>query len=127
MSKQIHFEEIDLDEIFGEVEGPDDEPTNFHSMFMSNYANKSFKFWVLHTNFNLSHAVLRKMADSPGVERLIPITRYRALINFGLLFQPEDVQNHILDTINKVFTSNGLRQKLKGKLPKRGNLKQEDN
>lgn len=111
MNRQVHFEELDLDEIFG-VE-PEDEGMNFHQLFMSNYANKSFKFWVMHSNFNLSAKVLRQIADVSGIERLIPITRYRTLVNFGYLFDPGEIQKDVLKIVSNLFSSNELGEKRK--------------
>lgn len=107
----VDWEELNLDEIFGQDVDIEDENPSFHSMFLAKYANKAFKFYVINTNFNLSAIVLRKIANVPGVERLIPITRYRALVNFAKLFQVEEVQKDINKEISKLFYPKDLRKK----------------
>lgn len=109
MSKQIiDWEELNLEDILEQKREDDDfSPSDF----ISKYNDKVFKYYVLNTNFNLSAGVLRKIADVPGVERIIPISRYRALVNFGKLFTHEDVQKQISKEVSKLFYPKNLRKK----------------
>lgn len=109
MAKQINFTEVDLEQIFRQEGG--EEGGSFFQAFIANYANKAFKYYVLETNFNLSSKTLRRIADVSGVERIIPMSRYRALINFGNLFDIDLVQKEIRLQTSKLFYSKGLSKK----------------
>lgn len=107
MNKQIiDWEELNLEDIF---EAPEDD--GFDNNFINKYNDKVFKYYVLHSNFNLSALVLRKIANVAGVERIIPISRYRALVNFGRLFLIENVQKNINKEISKLVYDKGLEKK----------------
>lgn len=111
MSKQIiDWEELNLEDIFSEIHDDEDQE-NFQVNLLARYSDKTFKYYVLNTNFNLSALILRKIANVPGVERLIPITRYRALVNFAKLFSIEEVQKNINKEITKLFYPKALRKK----------------
>lgn len=113
MSKEIiDWEELNLEEI---LQPHPNEEDDFQSGFISRYNDKVFKYYVLNTNFNLSAKILREIADVPGVERIIPISRYRALVNFGKLFTPEEVQKLINKEVSKLFYPKELRKKVSKK------------
>lgn len=59
--------------------------------------SNSFDFWILHTNFDLSPSIIRRIENVVGVETLDVFTRYRARVgisNSGL-FSSTKVRNSI--------------------------------
>ena len=62
---------------------------------------KNFKFWIGHTNFNITSTVSGLIEDTEGVEILDVYTRYRFRIAVGYSFTDRDVMSAIQKTINK--------------------------
>ena len=62
---------------------------------------KNFKFWIGHTNFNITSTVSGLIEDTEGVEILDVYTRYRFRIAVGHSFTDRDVMSAIQKTINK--------------------------
>ena len=108
MTKEIiDWEELNLEDIFETEDNEDFQPN-----FIAKYSDKVFKYYVLNSNFNLSALVLRKIANVPGIERIIPVSRYRALVNFGKLFSVEEVQKSVNKEISKLFYPKNLQKKI---------------
>ena len=84
---KIEWETVDVMEMFEEMKGGEEfiEMTNPTQIFLERYPDKGI-FHVLHCNRSLSKVLLQKMSMVDGVERLIPLSRYRAVINIGKLF-----------------------------------------
>lgn len=61
----------------------------------SNSPGKLFKFWVGHTNFELSLEAARAIEEEPGVESLDIYTRYRFRLGVGRLFNDEAVKKAV--------------------------------
>jgi hypothetical protein len=66
--------------------------------------SKIFKFWIGHTNFNLSLPILKQIESVSGVETLDVFTRYRFRISVGRLFKTRNVCSEITQLVcgNKV-------------------------
>lgn len=60
-----------------------------------NMPGKTYKFWLMHTNFNLSDKVVQQLEKMRGVETLDIFTRYRARIGIGRVFDEADIMNEI--------------------------------
>lgn len=56
---------------------------------------KTFKFWIGHTNFDLSQKTKEIIEKTEGVESLDIFTRYRFRIAVGKAFQDRDVMQDI--------------------------------
>ena len=69
---------------------------------------KHYKFWLGHTNFNISPEVIRIIKNIPGVEVLRPISRYRFFIGIGKLFNLSDIQG----IITKELIENPIESKI---------------
>ncbi len=108
MSRQIEFSEIDLGSMFSPHSEEGGE--SFFQTFIEQYANKAFRYYVIETNFNLSARRLRTISNVDGVERLIPVSRYRAIVNFGSLFDVDQVKKEIRVQLSNLFRSKGLRK-----------------
>lgn len=61
----------------------------------SNAPSKLFKFWVGHTNFDVSLRVARAIEAEPGVESLDVYTRYRFRVGIARQFNDEAVKKGI--------------------------------
>jgi hypothetical protein len=53
---------------------------------------KNFKFYLAHTNFNITKRTIMTLLDVEGIEVLQPVTRYRFLIAIGELFDVTSVK-----------------------------------
>lgn len=62
---------------------------------------KNFKFWIGHTNFNITSAVSGLIENTEGVEILDIYTRYRFRIAVGYSFTDREVMSAIQKIINK--------------------------
>lgn len=60
---------------------------------------KQFEFWRGHTNFNVSSPVIKIIKETPGVEVLMPVTRYQFIIATAKLFKSGDVMKEIQRTL----------------------------
>jgi len=60
-----------------------------------NCPDKIFKFWIGHTNFDITQEVFDKIEKIPGVEILNIWTRYRFRLGVGKAFEDRDVMNEI--------------------------------
>ena len=65
--------------------------------------SRIFKFWVGHTNFNISPKVAKVIEDTEGVEVLDIFTRYRMRIAIGKSFNSREVRQKIQKNIDKLF------------------------
>ena len=73
--------------------------------------SKIFKFWVGHTNFNISQKVAKAIEKTEGVETLDVFTRYRFRIGVGKAFDSREVRkeinNNVLEIICKKDDNSG--------------------
>lgn len=60
---------------------------------------KQFAFWRGFTNFNVSSPVIKVIKEMPGVEVLMPITRYQFIIAIAKLFEAGEVMREIQRTL----------------------------
>lgn len=58
----------------------------------ANLPSKLYKFWMGHTNFDLTNEVQSKISGVTGVETLNIYTRYRFRLGVGKAFDARDVQ-----------------------------------
>ena len=65
---------------------------------------KIFNFWIAHTNFSVSNAILKIVDGVPGVEILRPLSKYRFQIAIGKMFDTTEVQKSIEEKIQYEFT-----------------------
>lgn len=56
---------------------------------------RQFKFWMAHTNFDITNEVAAIIEKTPGVEVFHILTRYRFLIAIGPVFESMLVKHHI--------------------------------
>jgi hypothetical protein len=61
--------------------------------------SKIFKFWVGHTDFDITKGLVEVMKEIPGVETLDIHTRYRFKVGVGRAFRSKEVLKNIQDTI----------------------------
>jgi hypothetical protein len=75
-------------------------------------ASKSFDFWLLHTNFDLTEGMASLISQVPGVETLEVYTRYRARVGFprSELFVSREVMHEVEQAI--LALSHGLQNQL---------------
>lgn len=60
---------------------------------------KIFKFWIGHTNFNISQNIASIIEETEGVEILDIFTRYRFRIAIGQAFKDREVMQNIQEAI----------------------------
>jgi len=60
---------------------------------------KIFKFWIGHTNFNITNDISSLIEKIDGVEILDIFTRYRFRIAIGKAFKDRDVMQKIQETL----------------------------
>lgn len=60
---------------------------------------KIFKFWIGHTNFNISQNIASIIEETEGVEILDIFTRYRFRIAVGQAFKDREVMQNIQEAI----------------------------
>jgi hypothetical protein len=60
---------------------------------------KIFKFWVGHTNFNITNQIASLIEQTDGVEILDIFTRYRFRIAIGKAFKDREVMQQIQETL----------------------------
>lgn len=53
---------------------------------------KQFRFYLAHTNFNITMKTINTVLKIPGIEVLRPLTRYRFIIAVGKAFNVTDVK-----------------------------------
>ena len=63
---------------------------------------KYFKFWIGHTNFDITSKISDIIEKTEGVEVLNIYTRYRFRIGVGQCFQDRNVMSSIQDKINEL-------------------------
>lgn len=65
--------------------------------------SRIFKFWVGHTNFNISPKVAKTIEDTNGVETLDIFTRYRFRVGIAKIFDSKEVRKDIERNIYKIL------------------------
>lgn len=113
MKVMIEWEDIDLKELFdrsNEMDDFEEPPSSLWDLVLEKYLEQDYHFLILHTNFNLSRNRCLKISRVPGVERLSPLSRYKAMINIAKLYDPDSVKGEIRTLINKFFYRNELEQ-----------------
>lgn len=124
MKIMIDWEDVDLTEILKEAHGnfedEDGRPRSVGEMLIDKYLECEPNFHILNTNFNLSAYRCRRIADVPGIERFTPLSRYRAMVNIGKLFDVDATKRLVLATVNKFFYSKRLQ--LNRRQPKDGGV-----
>jgi hypothetical protein len=107
----IDWEEVNLEELLPAPDELDFEtPLSPTQLFLQKYPDKGI-FYILHLNRSFSEVLLKRLARIEGVERLIPLSRYRAIFNFGQLFKDASndrdhfhlVKRDVLKCIDKFF------------------------
>jgi len=88
----------------------------------NNSPSKIYNFWMLHTNFNISSPVLKKLKELPGVETLDVFTRYRARIGIGKVFNDTKVRNRITKALCQEPKKEKEKEEVKKVAPKLDNL-----
>jgi hypothetical protein len=58
-------------------------PQGFVTLTEHSFASKSFDFWTMHYNQDITKKIISEIEKCPGVESVNPITRYRARIGFN--------------------------------------------
>lgn len=69
-------------------------------------SSKIFNFWLGHTNFDITKAVLNTIEKTEGVETLDIFTRYRFRISVGKVFDDSKVMREINDRVYEYLESN---------------------
>lgn len=64
---------------------------------------KTFKFWIGHTNFDISAKIQETIEQTEGVETLDVFTRYRFRISIGKAFQDRSVMERIQNKLYEKF------------------------
>jgi hypothetical protein len=75
-------------------------------------SSKIFNFWVGHTNFSISKAIVSIIENSDGVEILDIFTRYRFRIAIGKCFNDSSTMTNINGNITKYFNNEHQRSQL---------------
>ena len=68
-------------------------------------ASKYFKFWVGHSNFQLTKEFYKIIGHHPGIETLDILTPYRFRIAVGQLFVDREVMKSVRDAMVKYIAS----------------------
>jgi hypothetical protein len=76
----------------------------------SNIPSSVFRFWMGHTNFDITEPVIQTIENAPGVETLDCITRYRFRISIGKAFKARPVLNNISRLLCNVKTDESLKR-----------------
>lgn len=105
MSKTIIWEELEIHEI---------EYSDEHVQHPG-VSLKIDPHHMMNANFNLSPGICRVIADTVGVDRFSPISRYRGIVVFGTLFDIDSVKNEINKNISNFFNRKDLGDKPKVK------------
>jgi hypothetical protein len=115
--KAENFEEdLDPDSEFQNGRDPSFKalPTPFGLLTITNHilASTRFDFWMLHTNFPITHELEYRIKQVPGVETINVLTRYRCRFGFPVsgLFDVRDIKHNIENTILKTFEREQARQ-----------------
>ena len=58
-------------------------PHGFVTLTEHSFASKSFDFWTMHYNHDITEKIVSAIEKCPGVESVNAITRYRARIGFN--------------------------------------------
>jgi hypothetical protein len=66
-------------------------------------SGKIFNFWVGHTNFDITQAIVDILEKFEGVEILDIFTRYRFRIGIGKCFEDKEILSNINNNIEKYF------------------------
>jgi len=71
-------------------------------------AGNKFRFWELHTNFDLSNDIIREIEKTPGVELSMPLSRYRIRLGFPIsgFFDDDTIKNCVERNILKFMKYN---------------------
>tara|TARA_Y100000385_G_scaffold177200_1_gene183215 strand:- start:1013 stop:1450 length:438 start_codon:yes stop_codon:yes gene_type:complete len=69
----------------------------------STACTKTFKFWVGHTNFDISAKIQQTIEQTEGIETLDVFTRYRFRISIGKAFQDRSVMERIQNKLYEKF------------------------
>ena len=112
VTEEQDFEDFDTDGFIAELEEFIDEPViNHHPIktimtpmgvipiYEHSLPSKIFKFFVGHTDFNISKGILKIIKDTPGVETVDVFTRYRFKIGIGKVFLSKIVLKNVQDNI----------------------------
>jgi len=82
--------------------------TQFGLLAIMNHmsASNHFDFWMMHTNFNITHDFAIMIEALPGVETIEVYTRYRMRLGFPKsgLFKSNEIMNHITEIIKQLDT-----------------------
>lgn len=95
--------EDDLDE---ELEGEEVVQNLVTSPFgllrVDDYFNpmKQYNWHMAHVNFNLTKGIIELVSRANGVEKILPVSRYRFLIAIGIVFQTKKVKEDIEKLLN---------------------------
>lgn len=85
--------------IIGFVDGP------MGPMPILGYGNLGIKMWTMNTNFVISHPMVPALENIEGLESLKIISKYRARVGVGKLFDDESVKKDIVNTLNNIVYS----------------------
>lgn len=112
MQKEIHFEKWQ-DPVFPYSEDEDDDYeeklrkySNNSSMLLvgpmglipvneRNIPGKTYNFWLMHTNFDITDKEVETLEKLAGIETLDVFTRYRCRLGIGKVFDEEEVKTEI--------------------------------
>lgn len=61
---------------------------------------RHFNFWTMHADFPISLNILNLLNETDGVEVVIPVSKYRAQVAFGKVFNEKIVQDSIKTSLN---------------------------
>ena len=59
----------------------------------------NYDCWIGHCNFDITEEIKNELDETPGIEVLKIISRYRFFIGVGKMFEFKDVRKHISKTI----------------------------
>ena len=62
--------------------------------------NEAFNLWVCHTNFPINKVFQEQVDKTIGVELFHPLTRYRAQVGVGKMFETNVVLSNINDAVS---------------------------
>lgn len=108
--RKIEFEKLDFDpdkylaDLMDKKEFSDEEetpqmfvnsPMGVESVLDPFNLTRHFQFYIVHTNFSITAADFLEVERTPGVDILRKMTRYRFLVAFGKVFDPQEVQEDL--------------------------------
>jgi hypothetical protein len=121
MKNRIEWEEINISELLQSMMREDEEDENMDMEYKDSYdkqpdnpifhiarigfIKKDALVRIMHTNFNITRRMLHSLESVDGIDGIYVVDRYKAIISFGKLFDPDEVKIGIKRAVDKCLYS----------------------